>query len=213
MADNSEFQRLLSEAPMASNADTVTVVGILARTGDAERFVLTLAGGRSVTLDVDAVKSAKKIAGAIGQAMVQLELDAKKAPENVREFRPELNYKIPAAETHPAIAELSTFIADQGHTGVPDTVQTGPFDPSVGTGVFDPTGTGPFDTMGGGVNTSFYADTGQSTPFVATAPHQADPRAMMALSNIGGGRRTYWGPYDWSYDHTLQKPLYDPATA
>src|SRR5580704_11645929 len=87
MAKNdSEFQKLLGEAPMA--ADTVTVVGILARTPDAACFNLTLPDGQTVTLDVDAVKSAKAIAGAIGQSLVQLELDAKRAPESMRDLRP-----------------------------------------------------------------------------------------------------------------------------
>jgi len=78
-----DFEKLLRDAPMASDADTVTVVGTLARTHDAGHFMLTLPDGRSVTLEVNTVKSAKAIAGAIGQSVVQLELDAKRIPENV----------------------------------------------------------------------------------------------------------------------------------
>jgi hypothetical protein len=78
---DSEFEKLLHEAPMAPDADTVTVIGALTRTADAARFNLTLADGRSVTLDVDAVKSAKAIAGAIGQSLVQVTLDATRVPE------------------------------------------------------------------------------------------------------------------------------------
>jgi hypothetical protein len=81
-----DFQKLLSEAavaPDARNADTVTVVGILGRTTAPERFVLTLPSGRSETLDVAAVKSAKKVASAIG-SLVELELDAKLVPEHMR---------------------------------------------------------------------------------------------------------------------------------
>jgi len=80
---DSEFEKLLHEAPMAADADTVTVIGALTRTADAARFNLTLADGRTVTLDVDAVKSAKAIAGAIGQSLVQVTLDAKRVPENL----------------------------------------------------------------------------------------------------------------------------------
>ena len=83
----SDFQRLLSEAPAAPDVDTVTVVGILARTADATHFVLTLPSGRSETLDVDAVKSAKKVAGVIGQSLVELELDAKRIPESLLGFK------------------------------------------------------------------------------------------------------------------------------
>jgi hypothetical protein len=80
---DSEFEKLLHEAPMAADADTVTVIGALTRTADAARFNLTLADGRTVTLDVDAVKSAKAIAGAIGQSLVQVTLDAKRVPETL----------------------------------------------------------------------------------------------------------------------------------
>src|SRR5580704_16146955 len=80
---DSEFEKLLHDAPMAPDADTISVVGTLTRTHDAARFNLTLADGRSITLDVDAVKSAKPIAGAIGQSLVQLTLDAARVPENL----------------------------------------------------------------------------------------------------------------------------------
>ena len=82
----SDFQKLLSEAPMAPASETVTVVGALARSADAAHFNLTLPNGRSVTLDVDAVKSAKAIAGAVGQTLVQIELDAKRVPESVTDL-------------------------------------------------------------------------------------------------------------------------------
>jgi hypothetical protein len=44
---------------------------------------LTLPNGQSATVEVAAVKSSKRIAGAIGQVLVELELDAKKMPEKV----------------------------------------------------------------------------------------------------------------------------------
>jgi hypothetical protein len=81
--EESEFQKLLSEAPAASSADTVTVMGALSRTADAARFVLTLPDGRSETLEVAAVKSAKKIAGAVGQSLVELELDTSRVSESL----------------------------------------------------------------------------------------------------------------------------------
>jgi hypothetical protein len=204
--DKSDFQKLLSEAPVASSADTVTVVGTLSRTPDAARFMLTLADGRSVTLDVSAVKSAKKIAGSIGQPMVQLELDSKHVPEGVREFRPEQYFKIPAAESHPAISEVNTFIADQGHTGMPDTVHTGYRDSA-----FDPAA-----NPAAAFNTPWYADTAQAAPFVAATPHQANPMTMAALSFFNGpfnGPRTYlYNAYNWTTDHhVLQKPTIDVA--
>jgi hypothetical protein len=80
--EENEFQKLLSDAPMAP--DTVTLIGALARSGDPAKFVLTLLNGRSETLDVAAVKAAKPIAGPIGLSLVQLEVDARRVPENIR---------------------------------------------------------------------------------------------------------------------------------
>jgi hypothetical protein len=83
--EESEFQKMLSEAPAAPDPDTLTLIGFLGRTADPARFVLTLPDGRSETLDVAAVKSAKKMASAIGQSVVELELDAKRVPERERD--------------------------------------------------------------------------------------------------------------------------------
>lgn len=78
-----DFRRLLNEAA-AADVDTVTVTGVLGRTADPDRFVLTLPSGRSETLEVDAVKAARKIGDAVGQALVELQLDAKRVPEHLR---------------------------------------------------------------------------------------------------------------------------------
>jgi hypothetical protein len=112
----SDFAKLLRDAPMARDADTVTIVGLLERTHDAARFMLRMPDGRSVLLDVDAVKSAKTIAGTIGQSLVQLELDAKRVPESLL-----ANYKY--REDIPI-----TFAASDAHFG---------------TGVHDPIGSHP----------------------------------------------------------------------
>jgi hypothetical protein len=79
---DTDFAKLLRDAPMVS--DTVTVAGMIARTPDPTRFMLTLPDGRSETLQVEAVKSAKIVASTIGQSVVQLELDAKRIPESLR---------------------------------------------------------------------------------------------------------------------------------
>jgi hypothetical protein len=55
--DNKSFQELLIGAPLAAKADTMTVIGVLARAPETENFVLTLADGSSVTLGTNAVKS------------------------------------------------------------------------------------------------------------------------------------------------------------
>ena len=70
MTQETDFGKLLLDAPMAPDADTVTLVGALERNADAKQFGLRLPDGRSIILDVDAVKSAKRIGGAIGQLLV-----------------------------------------------------------------------------------------------------------------------------------------------
>jgi hypothetical protein len=106
--EESEFQKLLSEAPAAPSSDTVTVTGALSRTADSAHFVLTLPDGRSVTLEVAAVKSAKRIAGAIGQVLVELELDAKRLPEKVEDL------KLPPTDLH--LAPITVWWADNPPT-------------------------------------------------------------------------------------------------
>ena len=97
--EQNEFRKLLSEAPAAPDADTVTVVGTLARTTDAERFLLTLSNGRTETLNVAAVISSRRIAGVVGQALVELVLDANQVPESVRN-NPAYSAGSPWAGTH-----------------------------------------------------------------------------------------------------------------
>jgi hypothetical protein len=82
--DKQSFEELLNEAPLASKSDTVTLVGALSRTPEPHNFVLTLANGRSITLDTKAVKSHTRLGDAIGQVLVQLVLDAKLVPDDLR---------------------------------------------------------------------------------------------------------------------------------
>ena len=82
--DEISFEKLLSDAPAATDADSLTVVGVLARTADPARFSLTLPNGQAQILNVNAVKSSRKLAGAVGQFIVELVLDAEQVPENLR---------------------------------------------------------------------------------------------------------------------------------
>ena len=85
--EEKSFNELLSEAPLAANTDTVTVVGVLARTREPSKFMLTLANGQSVTLETQAVKSFTRLGSAVGQReLVQLELDAKQAPNDLGRY-------------------------------------------------------------------------------------------------------------------------------
>jgi hypothetical protein len=160
--EESEFQKLLNEAPAAPSTDTVTVMGALSRAADPSRFVLTLPDGRSETLEVAAVKSVKKIAGAVGQSLVELELDAKRVPEKISE-----NLNKPLADHAPntlwyqdtaqtiAYVDVHQTVAYYDHTGFKDIVGDAP-PPTL------------IETIGaGGVEQPGYA------PFAAAMPHQA----------------------------------------
>jgi hypothetical protein len=200
--EENDFGKLLRDAPMASDADTVTVVGILARTPDAARFRLTLPDGRSEMLDVAAVKSAKTIAGAIGQSVVQLELDAKRIPESVRDAHRLMyltHHKPPQVDFNkPPSSELTTGVAEQPHTGPFDNIggTAGP-----GADIYSP-GTGGVALGGAGGSPAWFA------PFVAAMPHQADPATIEALALYG--TRTYFNAYVWASDHhTVLKPRLD----
>jgi hypothetical protein len=186
--EENEFQKLLSEAPAAPSADTVTVIGALSRTADPARFVLTLPNGQSETLEVAAVKSAKKIAGAIGQSLVELELDAKRVSGDVRKFFLAFNSGNP-------------FKPADG-----DSLGGGGF----GGGTVVPGRTLIWDIAGATGVDRLHAP----APFAAAMPHQVDPAARAALeawTSPFAGTRTYWNAYNWTADHhTIMKAHTDP---
>ena len=78
--EKKSFSDLLGEAPMAAGENTISLVGVLARSHDSGKFVLALAANQSVTLDIDAVKDYKVLSGMIGQTIVQVEVDRDRVP-------------------------------------------------------------------------------------------------------------------------------------
>ena len=86
MADQTKsFDDLLSEAPLAANEDTVSLVGALARSNQPGKFVLMMSQGGSVTLETSAVKSHQVLGNAVGQTLVQVEVDKSKVPQSAVE--------------------------------------------------------------------------------------------------------------------------------
>lgn len=108
MPDKS-FGELVREAPEASGTGTVSLVGVLGRSHDPRKFVLTLADGRVVTLDVDAVRDHQVLSGATGQIVVRVGLDASHLPQEL----------IP--NPHVSLKQL----LNSPHTGWQDQVHTG----------------------------------------------------------------------------------------
>jgi hypothetical protein len=182
---HSEFEKLLSEAPMESDADTVALVGSLARTEDPACFVLRTPDGRSCKLEVNAVKSAKSIASAIGQSLVELELDAKRVPEQFRSgqspFVAAAAQQVPA-ETMAALAQFGTRTYLTAYQWTND--QHIPYKLHLDQPV---------------------------TPFAAAMPHQADAATQALLAFPLSGNRTYISPYNWTFDyHHFPKVRLDP---
>ena len=82
------FRELVSEAPISARADTLRLVGALSRSHEAGKFVLTLADGRSVTLNIDAVKEHRVLGDAAGQQLVEVDLDAERVPRDIASATP-----------------------------------------------------------------------------------------------------------------------------
>ncbi len=88
MADEKKtFSELLSEAPLATAENAISLAGALARSHHPGKFVLLLAGGATVTLDIDAVKDYRVIGGAVGQLLVEVVLDSNKVPRELKELQ------------------------------------------------------------------------------------------------------------------------------
>src|SRR6516164_9426664 len=85
MADEKKsFSELLSAAPLAAGEDTITLAGALERSHEPDKFVLVLGGGRSVTLEIDAVKDYRVLGGVVGQSpLVQVDLDRERVPREL----------------------------------------------------------------------------------------------------------------------------------
>ena len=84
VSEDKSFADLVAEAPPAPAEGTVRLVGALAKSREAGKFVLTLQDGRTVTLETSAVKSHTVLGSSLGRAIVQIEIEASKAPR----FRP-----------------------------------------------------------------------------------------------------------------------------
>jgi hypothetical protein len=74
--EQESFETLVNEAPLAPTAGTVSLVGALARSAEAGKFVLTLQDGRVVVLETAAVKGYMGLGTSVGQTIVRVDVDA-----------------------------------------------------------------------------------------------------------------------------------------
>lgn len=190
MADEKKsFSELLKDAPLAAQEDTVSLVGALERSNQPGKFVLAVAPGSSVTLDVDAVKGYQVLGGAVGQLLVQVDIDRARVPDS-----------LPGGVT-PALPttgwrDLNTGSQDvkhqwQDYTGWPD-LNTGAHDVHTGwddakhawqdvTGATADLGYGGYgyggDPWGGYMGPAL----GAAAPFALATQHQAPQSALAAM--------------------------------
>ncbi len=76
--DKDSFRELLGDAPLL--AKVTTMVGSLVRSSDPEKFVLMLADGRSLPLNIDSVQNYSVLARSAGQIIVSVDVDTASVP-------------------------------------------------------------------------------------------------------------------------------------
>lgn len=79
-SEEKSFEELLKEARAAPAAGTVSLVGTLAQSSEAGKFVLTLQDGSPVTLETAAVKCHAVLGTSVGQMIVRVDVEAGKIP-------------------------------------------------------------------------------------------------------------------------------------
>ena len=117
MPDEKKFDELLSEAPLAINEGTTSLVGALQRSREPGKFVLVLSSGRNVTLNASDVKEHEVLGSMIGQPLVRVMVDSDKVPEGVTR---ELFSKNPVSDTfNKAPAPDLGYTVHEGNLGIP----------------------------------------------------------------------------------------------
>jgi hypothetical protein len=78
--EEKSFADLVKEGPAQPAMGTISLIGTLAQSSEAGKFVLILQDGRSVTLEIAAVKGHAVLGASVGQAIVRVDIDAGKIP-------------------------------------------------------------------------------------------------------------------------------------
>jgi hypothetical protein len=149
------FEELVKEAPPAPAAGTVSLVGTLAQSSEAGKFVLSLQDGTALTLEIADVQGHEVLGTSVGQTIVRVDVEAEKLPP-VSSI-PGAGGAVPFASATASQAPLNAVAALQGagqflaptafsadvtsgiadvNTGAADVVNTGAAD-AVTTGVRD----------------------------------------------------------------------------
>jgi len=84
--EDKSFADLVQEAPAAAAEATVSLVGTLAKSSEAGKFVLALQDGRLVTLETSAVKGHAVLGSSLGRTIVRIEVESGKVPAPASPF-------------------------------------------------------------------------------------------------------------------------------
>jgi hypothetical protein len=188
--EKKSFSDLLGEAPLATSEKTISLTGVLARSNEPGKFVLTTGDNQSVTLDISAVKEHKVLSGMIGQTVVQIEVDRDKVPAGEAGQGVGRPIKLPTFDQTIAYRDVQYTVPwDPWSTDVLTDVHKIPYvDQHPYKQINEATGTIMENVVNPG---NFGVDPGVAqgfAPFALATPHQA-PQEMLA-----GAVPPYQGP-------------------
>jgi len=89
------FSELLQDSPKAQAPDVVSIVGLLEKSENPEKFVLIVGDGSAHTLDVSAVRKHAVLGHCIGHVLVQLDIARKDLSGVSAHQLPLSSYKLP----------------------------------------------------------------------------------------------------------------------
>jgi hypothetical protein len=110
------FEELVKEAPAAPAAGTVSLVGTLAQSSEAGKFVLTLQDGSTVTLETAAVEGHEVLGTSVGQTIVRVDVAAEKIPPTSPTRVSDLfqkPFKDPGSDTFPSWTDIKDPALDR----------------------------------------------------------------------------------------------------
>lgn len=156
-SEKQKFEDLLKDAP--KEPATVSLAGTLMQAHERGKFILTMAGGQTVTLEVSAVKSHEVLASSVGQTIVRVDIDRAHMPASAGDGTPvaadtargglEQPFTITGENTNPGLDAPSTNLYfDFWWSSFLDVPQTGSSD-APGTNVYLDGTVGIFDQFTG----------------------------------------------------------------
>lgn len=124
MAGNGKsFEELVNDAPPAQAAGTVSLVGMLAKSSEPGKFVLTLRDGSELTLETAAVKEHEVLGASVGQTIVRVDVEAADIPATSPTRVPDM-FKAPndLGGTHQGMDRALPFALATAHQAALSTV-------------------------------------------------------------------------------------------